>query len=248
MVSRIPMLSRFYSEKPVVSDHAELSGSEAHHLHHVLRADIGTEIVIWDGSGREFDARVLKMDRSTVFCKIVSVREVCRELPVTVTLGVALPKGERQRWLVEKTVELGVTTIVPLMAERSVARPTQSALGRMRRTVIEASKQCRRNRTAEIATAQQVGDFLACCPDEALRWIAHPEPSKPSRSLFDCIHTLNTPTKHVCLAIGPEGGFSDQEIEWSDRYGWHRVDLGPRTLRVETAAVALLAAVALNTV
>jgi len=240
------MPPRFYSEETVRSGHAELTGSEAHHLNHVLRADVGMEIVIWDGSGREFNARVARIQRSSVVCEILSSQEVSRELPVAVTLGVALPKGERQRWLVEKVVELGVAKIVPLVAQRSVAQPNPSALSRMRRTVIEASKQCRRNVTAEIVSAESVLDFLASAPGGALCCIAHPGFSQQSISLFDHLRALRGPAQHVWLAIGPEGGFTDQEIAQAHQFGWHQVDMGLRTLRVETAAVAMLAAVALG--
>src|SRR5205823_8730666 len=105
---------------------------------------------------------------------IIERREVSRELSFSLTLAVALPKGERQKWLIEKATELGVTRLVPLVTERGVAQPVESALDRLRRSVIEASKQCGRNRLLEIAAPARVNDFFSATPAIATRWIADP--------------------------------------------------------------------------
>src|SRR5205823_14535109 len=99
---------------------------------------------------------------------IIERREVSRELSFSLTLAVALPKGERQKWLIEKATELGVTRIVPLVTERGVAQPVESALDRLRRGVIEASKQCGRNRLMEIAQSKTASVlFHETAPDVA---------------------------------------------------------------------------------
>ena len=99
-------MHRFYVETPVSSNKAYLAGSEAHHLIHVLRASVGMEVVLIDGSGAEFDARVLRIDRRGVELEVITRQAIDRELSFPFTLGVTLPKGDRQRWLVEKAVEL----------------------------------------------------------------------------------------------------------------------------------------------
>ena len=119
-----------------------------------MRATPGTQVTLFDGSGDEFAAAVDRVGRSEVELAILSRESINRELPFALTLGVALPKGDRQKWLVEKAVELGVARIVPLRTQRSVAQPVEQALVRLRRAVIEASKQCGRNRLLQIDPPQ----------------------------------------------------------------------------------------------
>jgi 16S rRNA (uracil1498-N3)-methyltransferase len=164
-------------------------------------------------------------------------REVDRESPVPMTLGVALPKGDRQKWLIEKATELGVACLTPLETARGVAQPVGAALARFQRAVIEASKQCGRNRLMEIATPCPWGDFIAePAQESALRLFAHPG-GKPILE----VRLENQTAREVWLAIGPEGGWTDDEIEVATKAGWQDVGLGRRLLRTETAAIALAA-------
>src|SRR5262245_56613986 len=117
------MSERFFVSSPIGGSRAMLIGSEAHHLSHVLRARPGETVTLVDGSGDEFSARIESIGRSAVELDVLERRSVNRESSVRLTLAVALPKGERQRWLVEKAVELGVAKITPLVSERSVAQP-----------------------------------------------------------------------------------------------------------------------------
>jgi len=163
-----------------------------------------------------------------------------------------LPKQERQRWLVEKAVELGVARLVPLLARRTVSQPSAEAIDRMRRVVIEASKQCGRNRLMEISPGQSPAEFFQSCPAARPRWLAHPGGlslatafSQVARSLQDQTGVEKSPEGEIALAIGPEGGFVDEEVAASARCGWQTVDLGGRILRIETAACGLVAIAAL---
>jgi 16S rRNA (uracil1498-N3)-methyltransferase len=174
---------------------------------------------------------------------------VSREPPIEITLGVAIPKGERQRWLVEKVVELGVRRLVPLSTERSVAAPTESALARLRRAVIEASKQCGRNYLMEITPGQELAEFVRA-PSGDLRWIAHPggEPLSAiiRRTIFvECATGSASAFPRCHLAIGPEGGFAPDEIAAAQAAGWQLVELGPRILRVETACLHLVSIISM---
>ncbi len=234
------MSSRFYHPTPITGEHVTLDGPEAHHLLHVGRAPVGQGATLFDGSGAEFAAVVEKLGRSTVELRIVERIEADRELPFTLTIGVALPKGDRQKWLVEKLTELGVTTLVPLATERGVAQPTAGALDRLRRSVIEASKQCGRNRLLQIAEPQAWSEWIEQTPTaNERRLLAHPD----GVPLSDIRLASPPPTR---LAIGPEGGFTDAEVAAATAAGWQPVALGPRILRVETAAVALAVAIALR--
>jgi 16S rRNA (uracil1498-N3)-methyltransferase len=237
------MADRYFTEE-LSGEIAVLRGAEAHHLAHVLRARLGDEVVLFDGSGVECPARVQRLGRSEVHLQILSRETVDRELPMPLVLGVALPKGDRQRWLVEKAVELGVCRLAPLDTARGVAQPVESALVRLRRAVIEASKQCGRNRLMEVAAAHGWSEFLAAAPDGACRLIAHPGGNR----LRSIVEMARSNTAGIWLAIGPEGGFTDQELAPATVAGWQPVDLGPRILRIETAAVLLagLAAAAID--
>ncbi len=234
------MSKRFFVDTPVLGDRAELAGTEAQHLIKVMRAKLGDRITLFDGSGFEFLASVTRITRSTVELCVLARKAVDRELAFPLILGVALPKGDRQRWLIEKVVELGVTRIVPLRTDRGVAQPVDRTLTRLRRTVVEASKQCGRNRLMKIEESQSVADFSARAPADAIRLLAHPSPTAmPFGSALS-----DEALRDVWLAIGPEGGFTEDELAASCG-GWQIVSLGPRTLRIETSAIALVAALSL---
>jgi 16S rRNA (uracil1498-N3)-methyltransferase len=155
------MSERFFISPPISGNRAALTGTEAHHLSHVLRAQAGQIVTVFDGSGDEFSARIESIGRSAVELEILQRKSVNRESQLHLTLAVALPKGERQRWLIEKAVELGVARIIPLTTKRGVAQPTAAATERLRRAVIEASKQCGRNRLLEIGEARAWDELAA---------------------------------------------------------------------------------------
>src|SRR5687767_6148250 len=125
------MPDRYFVETPITGQQARLEGAEAHHVANVMRAKPGQAVTLFDGSGAEFDAHVEKVGRSTVEFAVVARIDADRELARQVTLAVALPKGDRQRWLVEKATELGVAQLVPLVTSRSVAQPVAAALARL---------------------------------------------------------------------------------------------------------------------
>ncbi len=242
------MADRYFVETPieesdaaqgaVVGRRAELGGSEAHHLIHVMRAQPGGRVVLFDGSGAEFPATIERVGRSKVELTVTGREPIDRELPRDLVLGVALPKGDRQRWLVQKAVELGVRRLVPLRTERSVAQPAAGAMKRLRRAVIEASKQCGRNRLMEIAEPQTWRDYLTGRASPSYRLLAHPQRRDQTGGIRLPAITGDDP---AYLSVGPEGGFTDEEVSAALAAGWQAVDLGPRILRIETAAVLLVA-------
>jgi len=245
MWSPMRAIDRYFSSTPIEGGSAALVGDEAEHLVRVMRARPGTQVILFDGHGAEYLAQVERIGRAGVDLAIVERRDADRELPVEVIVAVSLPKGDRQKWLVEKAVELGVRRIVPLRTSRSVAQPVQQALARLERTVIEASKQCGRNRLMEIGEPQIWADFVSATEEVPTRLLAHPEVrarerGKRSGPLFAPDESRADP---VLLAIGPEGGFTAEEIALATAAGWRPVDLGPRILRVETAAIFLTAMV-----
>jgi len=233
------MADRYFVESPITSDRATLAGPEAHHLIHVMRVKRGSRIVLFDGSGAEFTAAVENVGRSDLELNILARKAIDRELPLAIALGVALPKGDRQKWLVEKAVELGVAKLTPLRTERAVAQPVEQALDRLHRAVVEASKQCGRNRLMEIERPRNWADFVEDTAAEPCRLLAHPRGFH--RGAGPLPH--EKPPNSVMLAVGPEGGFSPDEITLAVAAGWHTIDLGRRILRIETAALLLTAMV-----
>jgi 16S rRNA (uracil1498-N3)-methyltransferase len=232
------MSQRFFCDRISETGGAVLDGSEAHHLAHVMRAAAGDLVVLFDGSGREFVATVRRVSKSRVELDVAPGKSVDRELPFPLILGVALPKGERQKWLVEKAVELGVSRLVPFKTQRGVADPG-SALSRLRRAVIESSKQCGRNRLMEIADVAGVESFFRELPVDAVRLIG--QPGNAAISAVSLLTAFQGKTNARCFAIGPEGGFTDAEFAAAVEAGWQPITLGASILRVETAALALAA-------
>jgi 16S rRNA (uracil1498-N3)-methyltransferase len=228
------MSERFFANEPITGERAVLTGTEAQHLARVMRAKVGDELTLFDGSGAEFTARVMAIGKATVDLSIVARREISRELAFSMTLAVALPKGDRQKWFVEKATELGVTRLVPLVTERGVAQPVEAAVERLRRSVVEASKQCGRNKLLELAPPAEAIEFLATTPATATRVLADPSGERITAGT-----TLDQ--QSLIFAVGPEGGFTATELAAARGSGWRIVSLGERVLRVETAAISLAA-------
>jgi 16S rRNA (uracil1498-N3)-methyltransferase len=207
-----------------------------------MRAGPGDRVVLFDGSGVELSAVVEALGRDRVELHVVGREEADRESSRQIVLGVALPKGQRQKYLVEKAVELGVQCLMPLRTERAVAQPDAGALDRLRRTVIEASKQCGRNRLMEIALPQTWPEFVGATRHEPHRLLAHLAPGEsPGAKNQLPLTPGESPEAKVILAIGPEGGWTEAEVALAVADGWHTISLGRRILRVETAALALAA-------
>ena len=224
------MADRYFSDDPLVGNAALLRGSEAHHLLHVMRAKVDDEIIVFDGRGGEWWAQITRLGRAEVEVALRMHRPVERELPTEFALAVSLPKGDRQRWLVEKAVELGVTRVIPITTARSssVAEPP----AKLNRYVIEASKQCGRNRLMEIAKPQPWAEIVII-ETSADRLLAHPGGG--------CLNGTSIDGCSKILAIGPEGGFTPDEVDLGEQHGWRLIGLGERILRIETAATALVA-------
>lgn len=235
------MSDRFFVEFPIAGDSAVLSGQEAVHLSRVLRARIGDLVLLFDGSGAEFKARVECIKKDSVECAILERRQSHRELSRFISMGVALPKGDRQRFLVEKLTELGVASLTPLISERSVVQPDEQSVIRLKRFAIEASKQCGRNQLMAIQSPSKFDHFIASTDPDAVRVIAHPlNCAQVSAAKFwSSAEMCQALGNKVVFVVGPEGGFTDDEMARACDQGFLPVDLGPRTLRTETAAIAL---------
>lgn len=232
------MGERFFLETPPRDGRALLSGDEARHLTRVLRAAIRDEVVLFSGSGTQWPARILRIGRDEVELETGAGHVDPPRAGPALTLAVALPKGERQKWLVEKLTELGVARLVPLRTERGVAEATPAAVERLGRGVIEACKQCGRNTLMEIGVPATVAEVLAGLGAGRRGLLADPtgQPLEPV--------AIGAGADEILALVGPEGGFTAAEVAAAQRAGAVRVSLGRHILRVETAALALAARLA----
>lgn len=231
------MSERFFLAAPPEGGRAVLTGDEARHLSRVLRAREGDAIVVFAGTAVAWPARIVRIGRDEVELEVGEPRHDPPRGGPRLTLAVALPKGDRQKWLVEKLTELGVDRLVPLVTLRGVAEATQSARARLGRTGVEACKQCGRNTLLEITAPVRVADLLAAAAAGSRAVVADPEAPPLERSIMAGV------TEIVGL-VGPEGGFTPEELAATAAAGALRAGLGPHVLRVETAAVALAARLA----
>lgn len=226
------MADRFYVNSPLAPGSAVLQGPEVHHLANVLRTKPGTAVCLFNGDGAEYPATVVEIAKRSVSFDVGPPLRPVRELRIDLEIAAPLPKGDRGDFLIEKLTELGVRRFVPLRTRRSVVHPRTE---RLERAVIEASKQCGRNVLMGIDPVMEWERLVGSTPRDIARYLAH-----PLGSALQPVPQCHEPERKRCIvAIGPEGGFTDEEVERARTADWQIVALGPRILRVETAAIAL---------
>jgi 16S rRNA (uracil1498-N3)-methyltransferase len=227
------MAERFYVNCELSPGPVLIQGAEAHHLAVVCRLRPGDAVCLFNGDGHQYPARIEEINRREVALNVFSVESPSRELPFRLDMAAPLPRGDRAQFLLEKLTELGVTSFTPLRTARSVVHPRESKLDKLQRYVIEASKQCGRNVLLEVRPMIEWPAFCVATELPARRILAHPG-GEDTPSLAD-----NAPGCDTVAAVGPEGGFTEDEVALACAAGWRLLDLGPRILRIETAAIAL---------
>lgn len=230
----------FVSELPTAGGPVALPPEEAGHAARVMRAAVGDRVVLFCGDGREAEAEIASVAKRHVFVEAQPPREVDREAEYPLVIAVSLPRADRARSLVERLTELGVATVQPILCERTQSAPSAAAIEKLRRWVIEASKQCGRNRLMQIADPVRFHEYLSPVDPDEVHLIAHPD----GHSFAATLQSAGAAPSSV--AVGPEGGFTEEEVEQAVNSGWQRVTLGPRILRIETAAAALVARLVLH--
>ena len=228
------MTRRYYfPELPPAGGLVTLSDAEAQHATRVMRVQSGDTIELFDGKRNQALATIAEANKRVCHCEVEPPQFVDREPERIIHLGVALPKPDRARELIERLTELGVKTVTPIIAQRTQRAPSDSLLEKLRRGVIEACKQSGRNELLEIMDIQASEKYFSS--DHAgTRWIAHPGDMPISNQTF-ADHSL------VTAAVGPEGGWNDNEVQLATEHGFQRVDLGQRIYRIETAATVIAA-------
>ncbi len=241
--------------------HIELLDTEAHHLTKVLRLGVGAQVELFDGQGNRAQGVVEQAAKNRVTVSVSEIERSVSHRATRLVVATSLPKGDRQKWLIEKLTELGVDGVVPLWTERGVAQPTDSALERLQRVSLEACKQSRNDRMLQILppssleklithkeTEQKQGWLLAhpYVVDVVTRQISHGESSSESLVSSDAMvvsgsralqQWFTPPLNQLTVAIGPEGGFTDQEVLQACQAGWRAWCFSEQILRVETAVL-----------
>ncbi len=234
-----------------------VSGDDLRHIRSVLRKQPGDTLILLDGQGMEYTVRISAMERSEIITDIVSEARRESRSPL-VTLGQGLPKSEKMDWIVQKATELGVSSIAPLITERTIVKVKdgEKRISRWKKIVREAAMQSNRPDIPRVCPIASFPDFL-------LSLDPGPRTTDPRNSTLDpCPLTLNLlpweegtvpikgvlrknpGVKNIIVLIGPEGGFSAKEAEAAGERNFHAVSLGPNILRTETAAVAALSMIA----
>jgi 16S rRNA (uracil1498-N3)-methyltransferase len=225
----------------------ELPRETASHLAKVLRARSGDSIILFRGDGREYSGSVESVRGSRVTASVGNGADVDRESPFAITLVQCVPRGDRMDFIVQKATELGVTRIVPVLSQRSVVRldaaQAESKAAHWRAVVVNACEQCGRNRLPIIEAPAPLIDHLG---SEAYLGNGAAAGGGPRTARFvlepdvDAGVAPGAPETAAQIAVGPEGGFDDEELEAFRIAGFMRLRLGPRILRTETAAIAAL--------
>ena len=214
-----------------------IRGSDAHHLKNVLRSRIGDEIELFDGSGMVYLAKITKIEKDSIITEIISQHRSENEPKVKITLAQALPKGNKMDFIVEKCVELGVSKIIPMLTERTIGKAVK--FERWQKLAKEAAEQSGRAIVPSIEPLMNFAEVLKLKAQFDLFLI--PWELEKERTLKSAltIQQSNNPT--ILLLIGPEGGFSQKEVEAAKKAGFTSISLGKRILRTETAGMAAIA-------
>jgi 16S rRNA (uracil1498-N3)-methyltransferase len=223
-----------------------LSGEESRHLRDVLRLRAGDEAHVFDGEGREF-ACVVSAPGVRRGAARLEVRAPASppspESPLSLTLAAALLKGEKFDLVVQKATELGASRVVPVLTKRADVRPRGERADapraeRWRRLALEAAKQSGRARVPAVESPEGFDAFVARAPRDGELRLLFAE--RGGTGLDAAAGRLSAPTPAAVAVIGPEGGWDDAELDEARRLGWLLVTLGGRTLRAETAAIAVV--------
>lgn len=238
----LPKTRIFVAPEYLTADRAVLTGASYHHLRNVLRFKPGDEVLVFDGAGRECFGVLELYQGETAVVRILGDAGRSTESALDLTIAPCLAKGKKIDLVVEKAIELGADRICAVTSERSVGRldPAQALdrVERWRRIAKSAAEQSGRTVMPVVERIRTFEEFVANKPADALGLMfttgAEKDPAATLRQRFPDV------TRVIAL-IGPEGGFSPEEIEVARRHGFISVGLGPRTLRTETAAIVAAA-------
>jgi 16S rRNA (uracil1498-N3)-methyltransferase len=234
-------MPRFYVPNPKIEKgKLKVEGQSVRHIRNVLRLKKGDEMTVFDGSGKEYEGTIVGESSSSVIMAIQEVLPSKTESPLEVTLAQSLLKGEKMDYLIQKATELGVREVVPFFSSRSVplleGSKRSARLRRWVKIAIEASKQCGRGMVPAIQPIREYSDLLLSASQDSLRLILW---ERDGARLGEVLTRVKEKTK-VFFMVGPEGGFSQEEVEKAKKAGFLPISLGERILRSETVSLFLL--------
>ncbi len=220
----------------MVGETVGLPDAAAHHAVRVVRLAIGDALTLFDGRGGEYAATLSRIDKHGAAVRVERFEPADRESLLELTLAQAIAANDAMDYAVRKAVELGVTSIQPLVTERSAPLPAGERnarrLAHWRHIAIAACEQCGRNRVPEIAGPQVLSAWLAAWPGSGFVLAADAATS---------LAAVEQPAPPIALLVGPEGGLTERDVAVARARGFSPVRLGARVLRTETAGVAGLA-------
>lgn len=235
-------MRRFFINTPIASE-MEIIGDDVRHIGRVLRMKKGDKCIVVASDGQSAKAVINEVGKDTVRLGLEAILHEDKEPPIKVVLVQGLPKSDKMDYIVQKAVELGVDQIIPMAAERSVVHYNNqkqiTRVERWQKVAAEAAKQCGRSTIPTVSGIQSFSEILDNFPTDAEIIMLYEGQAK-SR-LSDVLK--NAKTDIFVLLIGPEGGFSADEVNRATESGARIATMGPRILRTETAAVAALTAV-----
>jgi len=229
---RVP---RLYIDMPLTNGEIiNLPRDKAHYVSHVLRMRIGDSIKLINDSGDEYLSKIIEVSKKNAQIEIGESIQVRAESPLILNLCLAVAKGQHMDFSIQKAVELGVKTIIPVISEFSNVKLQDDRMGNKmlhwQNIIISATEQCGRAYLTQIQKPVSLADWLNV--ERAMtRLILHPKSQKS-------LSSIELSNNELTLMIGPEGGFSDAEVERAQENGCQSISLGPRILRAETAVVS----------
>lgn len=231
----------FVSPEQIKECRIRITGPDVNHIARVLRLGRGSALTILDGRGKSYAAVIHELGRDEVFCDINKELPSTPACPVKVTLVQGIPKGDKMDLIIQKGTELGVSRVIPLICSRCVVRLAGDRLPRKQerwqRIALEAAKQCRRPDVPEVAEPAELDGVLGSLPANCTALIPWEEENKVS--LKDLLYEIEA-VEETYVFIGPEGGFTAEEVAEARAAGVRPVTLGPRILRTETAGIAVI--------
>ena len=230
----------FVTAREVEGERATLRGTEFRHLQRVLRLREGDQVTLFDDAGKEHAGVILTLSPRVAVVRITATTVPARESPLAITLYQGVPKGRKMDLVIEKATELGVRTVVPMTSAFSVAGATAGKHERWQRIALAAAKQSGRTQVPTIAPAQTVADAVSAARNFDLRILFF-----EGADAVPIAAAPDPPTRPATAAVivGPEGGFSGDEVARARDAGFLVLGMGPRVLRTETAALVAMALV-----
>ena len=236
-------MHKFFADPESIGESSiKICGDDAHHLSKVLRLKEDDDVIVCDKNGTDYYCGIESITKDEVVCRIFKKQISDTEPNICITLYQGVPKGDKLETVIQKCVELGCVKIVPVAMKRSVAviKDKEKKKQRMQKIAYEAAKQCGRAKIPEVSLCMSFKEALADSVSADLKLLAYE--SETENSLKSALFN-NKNAKNISLFIGPEGGFSDEEVSLAKADGFKTITLGPRILRTETAPIACVSAI-----